>query len=199
MAKKTLKEKFDRMMGDPHFKESEAFKEAKKHCNSIDRLTADIVRPCLSYAADCGDEDGGWVYTILISLARATCKLTYALQKSIDEEGKNEDVFRFYHDEMLPLVKVISYRESSELEKCAEHKTGEAEDGSHGVSRKTKEKLIFALADPDMTADDIIDRFFKEGLSAEERQEIVGYIEKTRREKADELAKVMEIKRRRGS
>lgn len=111
MAKETMKEMFDRLMADPNIKESEMFKKSEKFGEAMDRLTADIVRPCLEYANEHGDEDKGWANTVLISMARATCKMIYALQHTADN-GK--DIFQFYHEELLPLCKEIAYRESDE-------------------------------------------------------------------------------------
>ena len=194
MAKKkeTFREQFDRMMADPNITESEEFKNCEKFGKAMDDLTADIVSACMDYADKHGDEDEGWAHTILISLARATCKMTYALQHTAAEEGK--DIFKFYHEELLPLCKKIAYRESDEMVAEAERMAKEAEEElKGGVSRQTKKELMLAIADPDVTVDDIIARFFKKDMTANERQMVVDHINKVRREHADKLAKVREM------
>ena len=194
MAKKkeTFREQFDRMMADPNITESEAFKDCEKFGKAMDGLTADIVGACIDYANEHGDEDEGWANTILISLARATCKMIYALQHTAAEEGK--DIFKFYHKELLPLCKEIAYRESDEMVAEAERMAKEAEEeAKDGVSRQTKNELMLAIADPDVTVDDIIARFFKKDMTADERQMVVDHINKVRREHADKLAKVREM------
>ena len=113
-----IKEMFESMINDPDFKNSPMFKESEKFGEAMDELTARIAKPCREYAVNHGNDDEGWAYTILISLARATCKMIYALQCTADEECK--DIFEFYHDELLPLCKEIAYRESEELMEMAE-------------------------------------------------------------------------------
>ena len=188
-----MKEMFDRLMADPNIKESEMFKECEKFGEAMDRLTADIVRPCLEYANEHGDEDEGWANTVLISMARATCKMIYVLQHAADN-GK--DIFQFYHEELLPLCKEIAYRESDEAVAEAERMEKEAEEEKGGVSHKTKEEVILAIADPEMTVDAIIDKFFKNDMTAEQRKMVADHIEKVRHEQADKLAKVREMKKK---
>lgn len=122
-----MKEMFDRLMADPNIKESEMFKKSEKFGEAMNRLTADIVIPCIKYANEHGDEDKGWANTVLISMARATCKMIYALQHVNEKEGKQEDIFKFYHEELLPLCKEIAYRESDEALAEAERLDKEAE------------------------------------------------------------------------
>ena len=189
MAKKeTMKEMFDRVMADPNITESEMFKECEKFGEAMDRLTADIVRPCIDYANEHGDEDEGWANTVLISMARATCKMIYALQHTADN-GK--DIFKFYHEELLPLCKEIAYRESDEAVAEAERMVKEEEEKG-GVPFETKKEVILAIADPNMPVDAIIDKFFKKDMDAKQRKMVADHIEMIRRDHADKLAKVRE-------
>ena len=189
MAKKeTMKEMFDRVMADPNITESEMFKECEKFGEAMDRLTADIVRPCIDYANEHGDEDEGWANTVLISMALATCKMIYALQHTADN-GK--DIFKFYHEELLPLCKEIAYRESDEAVAEAERMVKEEEEKG-GVPFETKKEVILAIADPNMPVDAIIDKFFKKDMDAKQRKMVADHIEMIRRDHADKLAKVRE-------
>ena len=184
---------FDRMMADPNIKKSEMFKKFEKSCEEMDRLTSEIVRPCLEYSVNYGDEDEGWANTVLISMARATCKMIYALQHTAAEEGK--DIFKFYHEELLPLCKEIAYRESDEAVAEAERMVKEEEEKEKGgVPFETKKEVILAIADPNMPVDDIIDKFFKKDMADEQRKLVANHIKKVRREQADKLAKVREMK-----
>jgi hypothetical protein len=186
MAKKkeTFKQMFDRMMADPNITNSEMFKDSEKYGEAMDSLTAEIVRPCLDYANEHGEEDEGWAYTIMISLARATCKIFYAFQHTSNK--KDEDIFKFYYDELLPMCKEIAYRESDHaLKEAKKEKKGD-------IPFETKKDVILAIADPNMAVDDIIDKFFKKDLNENQRKEMAGHIEQMRVEYADKLAKVHE-------
>ena len=185
MEKETIKQMFDRMMADPDLKNNPMFKESLKFGDAMDKLTSDIIRPCLSYAKEHNDEDEGWAYTILISMARATCKLLYAFQHTATENDK--DVFKFYYEELLPMCKEIAYAESDEMVKRAEW-----ED----EKMKMKREVILAIADPNMTVDAIIDKFFKKDLTDELRKMLADRIEKMRREQADKLAKVRDMNKK---
>ena len=175
------------MMADPNIKESEMFKDAEKFGNAMDELTAAIVQPCLDYAQEHNEDDEGWTHTVLISLARATCKLTYAFQHSGAEE---QDVFRFYHEELLPLCKEIAYRESDELVELAHRK--EESDSKDGVSWETKEAMIRAMADPNRTTESIVAEFFRKDMPDEKRQQAIDHIDHVRAEQADKLARIWE-------
>ena len=100
-----IKEMFESMINDPDLENNPMYKESEKFGKALDELTARIIQPCMDYANNHGDEDDGWAHTVLISMARATCKMLYALQHTAAEDGK--DIYEFYHDELLPLCKEI--------------------------------------------------------------------------------------------
>jgi len=135
--KETLREMFDRAMADPDFTQSDRFKGLEKFSGVMDSLTRDIVAPCIRYAEEHGAEDDGWAHTVLISLARATCKVLYSLQHT----NWKEDVFAFYRDELLPLCKDIAYRESDEM-LSMKRKLDEQDE----IPFDTKRDLILAVA-----------------------------------------------------
>ena len=187
---KKIKEMFEAMINDPDLENNPMFKESQKFGEVMDRLTAEIVAPCVNYANEHGEEDEGWVHTVLISMARATCKVLYSMQRTATKEGK--DIYEFYHDELLPLCKEISYRESDEMVEMAKKMEREAEEGRKVITDDTKKDLILAVADPDVTVDEIVDRFFKKDLTDEQRQKVADHIAKMRVEHADRLKRVHE-------
>lgn len=188
---KKMKEMFESMMNDPDLENNPMYKESEKFGEALDQLTARIVEPCLDYANNHGDEDKGWAHTIMISMARATCKMLYALQHTAAEDGK--DIYQFYHDELLPLCKEIAYRESDELVKRAEQMEREAEEEEKGgIPFETKKEVILAIADPNMPVEDIINKFFKKDMDAETRDKVKYHIEKVRVEYADKLQRLRE-------
>lgn len=186
-----IKEMFEAMINDPDLENNPMFKESEKFCKALDELTARIIQPCMDYANNHGDEDEGWAHTVLISMARATCKMLYALQHTADEDGK--DIYEFYHDELLPLCKEIAYRESDEMMKKAEQMASEVdEEDDGGVPFDRKKEVILAIADPDMPVDDIIEKFFKKDMTDEQRKMVSDHIAKVRVEQADKLQRLRE-------
>ena len=186
---KKIKEMFEAMINDPDLENNPMFKESEKFGKAMDELTARIIQPCMDYANNYGDEDDGWAYTVLISMARATCKMLYALQYTAAEDGKE-----FYHDELLPLCKEIAYRESDEMVKKAKQIESEAEDeeDKNGISFDRKKEVILAIADPDMPVDEIIEKFFKKDMTDEQRKMVSDHIAKVRVEQADKLQRLRE-------
>jgi len=185
MAKKkeTFQEMYERYKNDPKFMQSKGFNECDKY--AIYELSSAIVSSCIDYTNKHGDEDKGWPYTILISLARATCKMLYAMQKTQPQLGN--DVFKFYTEELLPLCRHISDSESDyALNSAKKEKKGD-------IPFETKKDVILAIADPNMAVDDIIDKFFKKDLNENQRKKIAEHIEQMRVEHADKLAKVHEL------
>lgn len=185
--KETMKEMFDRMMADPNIKESEMFKDSEKFGEALDNLTAAIIQPCLDYGMQHGEDDEGWESTILIALARATSKLTYAFQNASGQKD-DRDVFGSYM-ELLPLCKEIAYRESDEQTKVKE---AIEESEKDGIPFEMKKKLIVAIADPANTPEEILARFFKKDISDEKRQKLLDSIAMMRRDHADKLKKVFD-------
>lgn len=57
---------------------------------------------------------------------------------------------------------------------------------------ETKKDVILAIADPNMTVDDIIDKFLKKDLNENQRKELAWHIEQMRVEHADKLAMIRE-------
>lgn len=185
---KSMKEMFEEAVNDPDLEKNPMYQECKKFSKAMDDLTADITRPCIEYANGHGEEDDGWSYTILISLARATCKVLYALQ-SVSDSGK--DVFDFYRDELLPLCKGIAY---DECDRAMSEQDDRAEDEEEkdGVTFETRKDLILAIADPDMPVDEIIDRFFIKDMDGKTRQKVASHISEMRIKHADKLREVRE-------
>lgn len=183
MAKKeTLKEKFERVINDPKIKNDPRFQNMEKFADNLDELTNKIVEPCLQYANDEDKNDEGWVYTILIALARATCHILYATQETQVSKGK--DVFDFYCNELLPLTKEMAYNECK-----MKHEMSKKIEKGAGMSMDIQKDLLLAIADESVPVDDIIAKFFKKETPDEERKKIVEHIEYLRRERADELRK----------
>ena len=186
-----IKEMIEEIINDPDLDDNPMFKESEKFGKALDELTARIIQPCMDYANNHGDEDEGWANTVLISMARATCKMLYALQHTAAEDGK--DIYEFYHDELLPLCKEIAYRESDEMLKKAEQMASEVdEEDEGGVSFDRKKEVILAIADPDMPVDDIIEKFFKKDMTDEQRKMVSDHIAKVRVEQADKLQRLRE-------
>ena len=186
-----IKEMFEAMINDPDLENNPMFKESEKFGKALDELTARIIQPCMDYANNHGDEDEGWANTVLISMARATCKMLYALQHTAAKDGS--DIYEFYHDELLPLCKEIAYRESDEMVKKAEQMASEADkEDEGGVSFDRKKEVILAIADPDMPVDDIIEKFFMKDMTDEQRKMVSDHIAKVRVEQADKLQRLRE-------
>lgn len=186
-----IKEMIEAIINDPDLENNPMFKESEKFGKALDELTARIVQPCMDYVNNHGDEDEGWANTVLISMARATCKMLYALQHTAAEDGK--DIYEFYHDELLPLCKEIVYRESDEMLKRAEKMESEAdEEDKDGVPFDRKKEVVLAIADPDMPVDDIIEKFFKKDMTDEQRKMVSDHIAKVRVEQADKLQRLRE-------
>ena len=186
-----IKEMFEAMINDPDLENNPMFKESEKFGKALDELTARIIQPCMDYANNHGDENEGWAHTVLISMARATCKMLYALQHTAAEDGK--DIYEFYHDELLPLCKEIAYRESDEMMKKAEQMASEADkEDEGGVPFDRKKEVILAIADPDMPVDDIIEKFFKKDMTDEQRKMVSDHIAKVRVVQADKLQRLHE-------
>ena len=182
-----IKEMFEAMINDPDFKNNPMFKESEKYGEALDELTLSILRPCYNYVGKHGDEDDGWAYTILIAMARATSKLLYGLQHTATTEGK--DIYEFYHDELLPLAKAISYQECEAAEKMKE----EVEKAAKvSVPFGRERDVIIAIADPSMSADDIIGKYFKKDMTDEQRKRVADHIEKVRVEHAESLRRIHE-------
>ena len=190
MAKKkeTMKEMFDRMIADPNVTESEMFKNSEKFAEALNQLTEAIMKPCLDYANEHNEDDEGWDHTILIALARATSKLTYAFQHSQSGEGRERDVFDYYM-ELLPLCKEIAYKESDEQ---VEMKKAIEESEKDGVPFETKKELIIAIADPAKTPEEILAKFFSKDISDKKRQQVLETIETLRRDQADTLKQIFD-------
>ena len=187
---KKMKEMFEAMMNDPDLKNNPAYKDCEKFGDVLDELTNKIVAPCIDYANNHGDDDAGWAHTIMISMARATCKMLYAFQHTAAKEGV--DIYDFYHDELLPLCKEVAYRESEEMVKYAERMQREAEEDKKVIMDDTKKDLILAMADPDVSVEEIIRKFFKKDLDDEQRQMVADHIAKMRVEHADRLKRIHE-------
>ena len=186
-----IKEMFEAMINDPDLENNPMFKESEKFGKALDELTARIIQPCMDYVNNHGDEDESWANTVLISMARATCKMLYAMQHAAAEDGK--DIYEFYHDELLPLCKEIAYRESDEMVKKAEQMASEAdEEDEDGVPFDRKKEVILAIADPDMPVNDIIEKFFKKDMTDEQRKMVSDHIAKVRVEQADKLQRLRE-------
>jgi hypothetical protein len=182
-----IKEMFEAMINDPDFKNNPMFKESEKYGEALDELTLSILRPCYDYVSNHGSEDEGWGYTILIAMARATSKLLYGLQHTATTEGK--DIYEFYHDELLPLAKAISYQECEEVKKMKEE-VENAEKVSVPFDRRRD--VIIAIADLSMSADDIIGKYFKKDMTDEQRKRVADHIEKVRVEHAESLRRIHE-------
>ena len=187
-----IREMFEALINDPDLMNNPMFKENEKFGKTLDELTERIVLPCVDYANNHGGDDDGWANTILIAMARATCKMLYAMQHTAAEEGK--DVYEFYHDELLPLCKELAYRECDETVKNAKQMEREAEEEDKGgVSFDRKKEVILAIADPDMSVDDIIGKFFKKDMADEQRKMVADHIAKIRVEQADRLQRLREL------
>ena len=175
---------YERYKNDPKIMQSKGFKECEKLGDAMYELSSAIVSPCIDYINEHSDEDEGWAYTILVSLARATCKILYAMQKTQAQKGK--DVFKFYTEELLPLCRQISDSEFDDaMEKAKKEKKSD-------IPFETKKDVILAIADPDMAVDDIIDKFFKKDLNESQRKKLAGHIEQMRVEHADKLKQLHE-------
>lgn len=183
---KTLKEMYEWAAKDKDAQEC-IKKDGKRYGDAIDKLTSSIVSPCLDYATEHGEDDDGWAYTILVSLARATCYIIDGLQHSAYKE--TGDIYQHYCEDILPLCREIASQELGEkaelLRKAADDKK-EDED----VQQARRREIIRAIANPEMSADDIIETFFGKGLPDGQIQEIKDAIFKMRTEKAEELKKV---------
>ena len=184
-----MKEMWEAMMADPNVKDTELYKKSEKFGEVMDRLTAKIVAPCIDYANENGEDDERWAHTVLISLARATCKVLYSMQRTCAEEGK--DIYEFYHDELLPLCKEIAYRESDEMVEMAERREKQEKKG--GVPFELKKEVVLAIADPDMPVEEIIGKFFKKDITDEDRKRVADHIAKARIDNAAELQRVREL------
>lgn len=175
--KETMKEMFDRLVADPNIRESEMFKDAERFGDAMDELTEKILRACMSYDTE---GDPFWANTLLISMARATCMLTYSLQHSGDETSDGEDIFDFYRDELLPLCKEVAYRE-------CERKVSEArmKEQYGEMPDERRVALLRAVDDESRTPEDIAREFGRADLSDDDRQRLADQIAKARREHAE--------------
>lgn len=183
---KTLKEMYEWAAKDKDTQEC-LKKNGKRYEDAIDKLTSSIVSPCLDYATEQGEDDDGWAYTILVSLARATCYIIDGLQHSAYKE--TGDIYQRYCEEILPLCREIASQElgeRAELLRMAADDKKEDEDAQYAKRRE----IIRAIANPEMSADDIIETFFGKGLPDGQIQVIKDIIFKMRTEKAEELKKV---------
>lgn len=183
---KTLKEMYEWAANDKDAQEC-IKKDGKRYEDAIDKLTSSIVSPCLDYATEQGEDDDGWAYTILVSLARATCYIIDGLQHSAYKE--TGDIYQHYCEEILPLCREIASQElgeRAELLRMAADDKKEDED----AQQATRREIIRAIANPEMSADDIIETFFGKGLPDGQIQVIKEIISKMRTEKAEELKKV---------
>ena len=99
------------------------------------------------------------------------------------------DIYEFYHDELLPLAKAISYQECEAAEKMKE----EVEKAAKvSVPFDRRRDVIIAIADPSMSADDIIGKYFKKDMTDEQRKRVADHIEKVRAEHAESLRRIHE-------
>ena len=77
--------------------------------------------------------------------------------------------------------------------KKAEQMASEAdEEDEDGVPFDRKKEVILAIADPDMSVDDIIEKFFKKDMTDEQRKMVSDHIAKVRVEQADKLQRLRE-------
>lgn len=182
-----MKEMFDAAAADPDFRNSPKFKEYQEMGEKMDELTNRIISPCLDYANGDGEQDDSWPYTIMISLARATCKMLYALQKTGDN---GHDVFAFYQEELLPVCKEMAYRECDEMVAAADD---EEEEEESGPSFERKKEVILAIADPGMTAEEIVSRHFKKNMTEEERRMVIDYINDVRTNRPEWMEKARRL------
>lgn len=188
--KETLKQIYNRCVNDPSFMESKDIKNAEKYGAASGKLAADIAAPLLEYAVTHGKDDAGWNHTIMVSLARATCDILCSLQHA--QEGpveKRADVFSFYTKELLPLC----YEIVSESEQEQEDIQPSASLGDGGVPYETKKEIILAIADKNLSADDIISKFFLPDISDDLRKNIAASIDKMRITHSDRLRRILEI------
>ena len=91
-----------------------------------------------------------------------------------------------------PAVKVTEDEVNEEMEKMAEQMKREVEEGKKVISDDMKKDLILAVADPDMSVEEIVDKFFKKDLTDEQRKMVSDHIAKMRVEHADRLKRVHE-------
>lgn len=96
------------------------------------------------------------------------------------------------HGVLLPLCKEAAYRESEEMVKYAERMQREVEEDKKVIMDDTKKDLILAMADPDVSVEEIIRKFFKKDLDDERRQMVADHIAKMRVEHADRLKRIHE-------
>lgn len=76
------------------------------------------------------------------------------------------------------------------LDELMARKAEEKKNG--GVSFDRKKEIILAIADPDMSVDDIIGKFFKKDMTDEQRKMVADHIAKVRVEQADRLQRIRE-------
>ena len=173
---KTLKEMVEEVKNDPTVRNSEEFKEMEALGDAMDDLTLAITQPCMDYVAEHSKDDKKWAHTILIALARATCHLIYAIERSVEQD---KDVFAFYYDELLPLCKEVADKECVAVEEKIRKKKE--------IPFSTKEAFILAVADPEQSPEDIVEKFCKEDISEEVRKLAVKEIAKLRKNRAEDL------------
>lgn len=177
-----MKELLEALMSDKDIRDTPLWEEYGKTFMEMERLTNRIMSLCVEYADEHGEEDKGWANTILISLARATCKMLYSIEKSGDG---SRDLYKFYHGELLPLTKVFAYRECMVAEEQEEDEEKLKMDSF--VTSETRRELLLAIADPDMKVEDIVGRFFRKDLPEKARRGVEKYIANMRRDHAAEL------------
>lgn len=172
--KETMKEMFDRLVADPNIWESEMMKGAEKFGEAMDELTTKILDACMSYDSE---GDPHWAHTMLISMARATCILTYTLEHSCGKMKDGKDPFDFYRNELLPLCKEVAYRECEQKvsEVRMKEQYGEMPD-------ERRVALLRAVDDESRTPEDIAREFGRADLSDDDRQRLADHIAKARRE-----------------
>lgn len=179
---KTLKERFEEVKNDPTVRNSKEFKEIEALGDAVDDLTLAITQTCMDYVAEHRKDDKKWAHTILISLARATCHLIHAIERSAEQD---KDVFAFYYDELLPLCKEVADKECVAVEEKIWRKKE--------IPFITKEAFILAVADPDMSVEDIISKFCKKDMSEEVRKQVVKEITELRKNRAEDLRALREL------
>lgn len=150
--------------------------------DAMDNLTLAIAQPCMDYVAEHNKDDKRWAHTIMIALARATCHLIHAIERSV---GQDKDVFAFYYDELLPLCKEVADKECVAVEEKIWKKKE--------IPFSTKEAFILAVADPEQSPEDIVEKFCKKDMSEELRKLVVKEITKLRKNRAEDLRALREL------
>ena len=78
------------------------------------------------------------------------------------------------------------------MEEKVKQMESETEEEKGGGLSSMEMAVVLAIADPDMSEDDIIDKFFKKDMTDEQRKMVADQIAKLRVENADRLQRLHE-------